>query len=133
MPSLPKLRYTAGKIRALKILGQFNAHYLRHTCRNVYAAGKIGIDLDTIDNGSNEYFNAGILLIVTKKLIHQKSRPIGDYQLFEKSPQNKLGASFRLCKIKAVMREQLLCEVIIPADRSLYNLRKERNEKSIFR
>ena len=71
--------------------------------------------------------------MVVKHLIYQNSGPVGDYQLLKKSPQHQLRAKGQIRIGKGVTLIKLPCQLIVTADRALYDLREKGHKQSEFK
>ncbi len=129
MPSAPEIGDTRRQIRTLKVFVQRDAKNLSRTRCNIYAAGKIAINLYAIPQRSHCDITAAQRFRKAKNIIHHHRNSVGNDHFFERAPKHKLHTEFHPRIGKFIRAEQLLRKRIETPNRSLYDLREKRYEQ----
>ena len=132
MPAVPIIRQCCGKIRLAEVLDHVNPEDLCSGAGNIDAPGKVRIDLQRIKHDRKAKGRAAECLRSFGNRPDRRGGMVGNHQFFEQAPQGKFQAEFDACKLETVLFQKLTCQLIIPADRSLKQLRKETDKERIF-
>ena len=111
-------------------MGHGDSHTLRHTSGDIDSATEIRINLYRIEQESCQYDHAGILVIPVKDFIADNGDSIRYDQFLKKAPQNQLRPTGQIVVIKDITPVQLFCQLIVPGNRALNDLRKKRRKQS---
>ncbi len=129
MPSAPEIRDTRCQIRTFKVFIQRDAENLRRARRDIYAAGKIAINLYTVPKRGHCDITAAQRFRKAENIIHHYRYPVGNDHFFERAPKHQLHAEFYPRIGKFIRAEQLLRKRIETPNRPLYDLREKRYEQ----
>ena len=128
VPPPPEFRHGTGKERRRKIIRQCNTEDLSHTDYNVHASREVTIELKCKQDRGNRNIKSVIKAVITENGIHRNSGAFGDDELFEKAPEDSLGAACQILIRKGSSGGELRSKLFVAADRPGGNLREEAAE-----
>ena len=132
MPAPPIVGQGCGEQRTAEILHHVDAEHARHAARDVDAAGKIAIKLNTIEKNARCDHGAAVGAGFGNDIVHQNRGAVGDDELFEIAPERKLDAHLNVRPAETVLGGQLRGQLAIAADWPLHHLREKRDKKCVF-
>ena len=111
MPSAPEVAYRHGEIRPAEVLDQPIAQHVGNAYRHEAVSGKVGVDLDGIDNAGHKAVHTREILEIAIDIIHEDARPVGNGQFEEQAPHHTFEALDGECLVERSrllnLREQL--------------------------
>ncbi len=120
MPSSPEFRYAPGKIRMIKVFCNWQVNDIRDSKGYQGISGEIKIDLERIQDHSEEKRKTGLLEQVFIHPVNKYTDPIRDYDLIKVSAGANEQPSFHSFRDKLCLREilQMAAESNIPFNRA---------------
>ena len=92
VPAAPEIADAAGKEGLAEVFGQRHAEALGGAQHHVHAAGKLGVELQGVEQGTHQHGGAGVFGPVVKDGLDVHVGPVGDDEFFHHAPQDALHA-----------------------------------------
>ena len=132
MPSAPVLGDILTEERPLEILFDRDPQHLRDTDGDVDAAGKVGIQLQSVEHHDAENERALIVLRRFDQCIYRRKNTVRDHHFLEIAPYHALQATSDHAAGKDMRCEKFLGKIAVAADRALHQLREKAHEQRVF-
>ena len=131
VPAAPVVGERGGKQRSAEVDGHINAEHARDAARDIYAAGKIAVQLNAVKQNTERNDSTAVGTVLHDDVVYQNSRAVGDDDFFEVTPERQLNADLQVVPAQLALCGKLRRQLIETADRSLHHLREERYEQAV--
>ena len=133
MPSSPEVFYGRGKIGMVKVTDHIDPHAPGRPAGHIGAGHEVRVELDAVQSARGQHVHALISGSIREDRIHHDARLVGDHKLQEHSPQDQMEAPHQIFRLEPMRLCELSAQLAVPGDRSLNDVRKERNKERIFK
>ena len=130
MPAPPEIAQGDRKVRPFEVRRERNAHLLRDAGDQIDAAGKVAVLLQGIQQHAQHRHRAAVCpRLRAEDGVHRRQRAVRDDHLLEQAPNHQQKAALQVVPVKGMALPKLRRELIVAPDRSLDELREERDEQ----